>query len=150
MSKPAVSWSVIIAATASRYCTRSRVSPKAALNVITHDNASNIKAKLLLEAANHPITPAADRILSNMGVTVLPDILVNSGGVIVFYFEWTQNLQEFKWEETRVNGELRRIIIQAYKEVVDKVSTDGITRREAAFEIGLQRVAHAIQLRGFI
>ena len=124
--------------------------PAAIDNVITHENASNIKAKLLLEAANHPITPAADEILSDMGVTVLPDILVNSGGVIVSYFEWTQNLQEFRWEETQVNGELQRIITQAYKEVMQKVSADGITHREAAFEIGLQRVAHAVQLRGFI
>lgn len=124
--------------------------PAAIDNVITHENASNIKATLLLEAANHPVTPAADEILSDMGVTVLPDILVNSGGVIVSYFEWTQNLQEFRWEETRVNGELQRIIIQAYKEVAHKVSTDSITHREAAFELGLQRVAHAVQLRGFI
>ena len=124
--------------------------PAAIDNVITHENASNIKATLLLEAANHPVTPAADEILSDMGVTVLPDILVNSGGVIVSYFEWTQNLQEFRWDETRVNGELQRIIIQAYKEVAHKVSTDSITHREAAFELGLQRVAHAVQLRGFI
>jgi glutamate dehydrogenase (NAD(P)+) len=124
--------------------------PAAIDNVITHENASNIKATLLLEAANHPITPAADEILSDMGVTVLPDILVNSGGVIVSYFEWTQNLQEFSWEETRVNGELQRIIIQAYNEVAHKVATDRITHREAAFELGLERVAHAVQLRGFI
>lgn len=124
--------------------------PAAIDNVITHENASNVKATLLLEAANHPVTPAADEILSDMGVTVLPDILVNSGGVIVSYFEWTQNLQEFRWDETRVNGELQRIIIQAYKEVAHKVSTDSITHREAAFELGLQRVAHAVQLRGFI
>ena len=124
--------------------------PAAIDNVITHENASNIKATLLLEAANHPITPAADEILSDMGVRVLPDILVNSGGVIVSYFEWTQNLQEFSWEETRVNGELQRIIIQAYNEVAHKVATDRITHREAAFELGLERVAHAVQLRGFI
>ena len=124
--------------------------PAAIDNVITHENASTIKATLLLEAANHPITPAADEILSDMGVTVLPDILVNSGGVIVSYFEWTQNLQEFSWKETRVNGELQRIIIQAYNEVAHKVATDRITHREAAFELGLERVAHAVQLRGFI
>ena len=124
--------------------------PAAIDDVITHENASNIKAKLLLEAANHPVTPAADEILSDMGVTVLPDILVNSGGVIVSYFEWTQNLQEFSWEESRVNEELHKIIIDAYKEVLNKVSTDSITHRQAAFEIGLQRVAHVVQLRGFV
>ncbi len=124
--------------------------PAAIDDVITHENASNIKAKLLLEAANHPVTPAADEILSDMGVTVLPDILVNSGGVIVSYFEWTQNLQEFSWEESRVNEELHKIIIHAYKEVTNKVATDSITHRQAAFEIGLQRVAHVAQLRGFV
>lgn len=124
--------------------------PAAIDNVITHENAPNIKAKLLLEAANHPTTPEADEILADMGVTVLPDILVNSGGVIVSYFEWTQNLQEFNWEEGRVNEELHRIISQAYKEVSCKASTDRITHRQAAFEISLQRVAHAVQLRGFV
>ncbi len=124
--------------------------PAAIDDVITHENASNIKAKLLLEAANHPVTPAADEILSDMGVTVLPDILVNSGGVIVSYFEWTQNLQEFSWEESRVNEELHKIIIHAYKEVTNKVASDSITHRQAAFEIGLQRVAHVAQLRGFV
>jgi len=124
--------------------------PAAIDNVITHENASNIKAKLLLEAANHPVTPAADEILADMGVTVLPDILVNSGGVIVSYFEWSQNLQEFSWEESRVNEELHKIIIHAYKEVKNKVLTGRITHRQAAFEIGVQRVAHVAQLRGFV
>jgi len=69
--------------------------PAAIDNGITDENAKNIKAQLILEAANHPITPEADRILSEGGVTILPDILVNASGVIVSYFEWTQNLQEF-------------------------------------------------------
>ena len=72
-------------------------------NVITEDNAHRIKAPLIMEAANHPITPEADRILTEGGTTVLPDIMVNAGGVVVSYFEWTQNLQEFHWEESRVN-----------------------------------------------
>lgn len=124
--------------------------PAAIDNVVTDENASNIKAKLLLEAANHPVTPSADEILLDMGVTVLPDILVNSGGVIVSYFEWTQNLQEFNWEENRVNQELHKIISQAHNEVERKSSTDKITHRQAAFEIAVQRVAHAVQLRGFV
>jgi len=124
--------------------------PAAIDNVITHENASNIKAGIVLEAANHPITPGADEILFDMGVTVLPDILVNSGGVIVSYFEWTQNLQEFSWEESRVNEELHKIITRAYREVTNKVLADGITYRQAAIELGVQRVAHAIELRGFV
>ena len=82
--------------------------PAAIDNVITEDNARRIKAPLILEAANHPITPEADRILSEGGITILPDILVNAGGVVVSYFEWTQNLQEFHWEESRVNEELKK------------------------------------------
>jgi len=91
--------------------------PAAIDNVINSDNAANIKAQLVLEAANHPTTPEADRILAERAIEVLPDILVNAGGVIVSYFEWTQNLQEFRWEEQRVNSELYRIIINAYREV---------------------------------
>ncbi len=124
--------------------------PAAVDNVITTDNVDYIKARLVLEAANHPITPEADRILSEGGVTILPDILVNAGGVIVSYFEWTQNIQEFHWEEGRVNEELRKVLLRAYQEVRMRAMNEQITHREASFEIGVQRVARSVELRGFL
>ena len=126
------------------------LAPAAINDVITSQNASDVNARLILEAANHPITPAADEILEDKGVVVLPDILVNAGGVIVSYFEWTQNLQEFRWDETRVNEELHKIITRAYREVLAKVNSEGITHRNAAFELGVARVARAVELRGFV
>ena len=124
--------------------------PAAVDNVITEDNAHDIKAHLILEAANHPITPEADRILNQGGVTILPDILVNAGGVIVSYFEWTQNLQEFRWEESRVNEELKKTILKAYHAVWTRSIKQQITHRQASFDIGVQRVARAVELRGFV
>ena len=124
--------------------------PAAIDNVITARNASKVQAKVVLEAANHPITVEADNILNDRGIVVLPDILVNAGGVTVSYFEWTQNLQEFRWEEDRVKEELRKVIVQAYRAVHEKARADGITYREAAFEIGVGRVAQAVNLRGFV
>ena len=112
--------------------------PAAIDNVITEDNASFIKAPLILEAANHPITPDADRILGDRGITILP------------YFEWTQNLQEFHWEESRVNEELKKTMLKAYREVRARSIDEGITHRQASFEIGVQRVARAVELRGFV
>ena len=124
--------------------------PAAIDKVITAKNSPQVKAKVILEAANHPLTPEADVILQDRGIIVLPDILVNAGGVIVSYFEWTQNLQEFSWEEAQVNQELRKIMARAYQEVHKKVVAEGITYREAAFEIGVARVARAVELRGFV
>tara|TARA_B100000745_G_scaffold278311_1_gene209291 strand:+ start:46 stop:1284 length:1239 start_codon:yes stop_codon:yes gene_type:complete len=124
--------------------------PAAIDNVITEDNATHIKAPLILEAANHPITPDADRILTERGITVLPDILVNAGGVIVSYFEWTQNIQGFHWEENRVNEELRKILIKAYREVRTRVVNERITHRQASFELAVKRVARVVELRGFV
>ena len=124
--------------------------PAAIDNVITEDNASFIKAPLILEAANHPITPAADHILTERGIIVLPDVLVNAGGVIVSYFEWTQNLQQFHWAENTVNDELKKKILRAYHEVRTLSLSYVVTHRVAAFDIGVVRVAHAVSLRGFV
>ena len=87
--------------------------PAAIGNVVTAENAPKLKTKLIVEAANHPLTPEADDILAERGIRVMPDILVNAGGVIVSYFEWTQNLQEFRWEESYVNEELIKIMARA-------------------------------------
>jgi len=118
--------------------------PAAIGNVVTAENAPKLKTKLIVEAANHPLTPEADDILAERG------ILVNAGGVIVSYFEWIQNLQEFRWEESHVNEELIKIMARAYGEVREKAQTEGITHRQAAFHIGVERVARAVELRGFV
>ncbi|MCX8213566.1 MAG: glutamate dehydrogenase [SAR202 cluster bacterium] len=124
--------------------------PAAIDGVIHSGNASKIKARVIVEAANHPLTPEADEIVNDMGIPVLPDILVNAGGVIVSYFEWTQNLYQHQWEEERVIDELNKIMTKAYEDVRDTARRDGITYREAAFDIGVGRVAHVADIRGFI
>ena len=124
--------------------------PAAMENALTEENAGSLPARLVLEAANHPTTPEADRILAERGIPVLPDILVNGGGVTVSYFEWTQNLQQFSWTEEQVNEELHRRIVAAYRAVAAKARETGCTYREAAMEIGVERVARATKLRGFV
>ena len=124
--------------------------PAAIDNVITETNATEVKARLILEAANHPITPGADRILTDNGIVVLPDILVNAGGVIVSYFEWTQNLQEFRWDERQVNEHLKKTLLEAYSTVRETAGSLKITLREASYVIGVERVAQVVELRGFV
>ena len=124
--------------------------PAAIDNVITEDNARYIRAPLILEGANHPTTPEADRILTERGIIILPDILVNAGGVIVSYFEWTQNIQEFHWAEQQVNDELNKTILKAYMDVRTLAKDEGVTHRQASFEIGVKRVARVVELRGFV
>jgi glutamate dehydrogenase/leucine dehydrogenase len=124
--------------------------PAAIDNVITARNAPQVRARVVLEAANHPVTFGADKALNERRIIVLPDILVNAGGVTVSYFEWTQNLQEFRWEEDRVNTELKKVMARAYRAVRERVIAQGINYRQAAFDIGVDRVAQAVNLRGFI
>ena len=124
--------------------------PAAVEGVIHDDNADRIKATVVMEAANHPVTPEGDSILNERGVYVLPDILVNAGGVVGSYFEWTQNLYQHKWDVDEVNAELYKIMQSAYGAVWDVVRREGVTFREAAFLLGVGRVHHAVTLRGFV
>ena len=124
--------------------------PAALGEVITGDNASRIKARTIVEGANHPVTPAADAILARNKVVVLPDILVNAGGVTVSYFEWTQNIQQFRWHLDRVITELETRMVATFNDLMLRVAKDQTTPREAAFDIALERVSRAIRLRGFV
>ncbi|UKI51450.1 MAG: Glu/Leu/Phe/Val dehydrogenase [Clostridium sp.] len=122
--------------------------PAALENQITAENADRIKAKIVIEAANGPTSVEADEILNKKGVKVLPDILSNSGGVIVSYFEWVQNLQNFYWEEDDVNAKLKRQIVSAFNDVFDAREKYDCTFRVAAYIVALNRLVTAKKLRG--
>jgi glutamate dehydrogenase (NAD(P)+) len=124
--------------------------PAALGEVINHTNADAIHARMIIEAANHPVTPVADAILSERGVTIIPDVLANAGGVTVSYFEWTQNIPEFKWTEQRVNEELGRYMRPAYRMVRERARDLETTLRRAAFALGIGEVSEAAHLRGYV
>jgi glutamate dehydrogenase (NAD(P)+) len=125
--------------------------PAAVGDVITVDNAEQIAAKVIVEAANHPVTPMADAILDDRGVPIVPDIMANAGGVTVSYFEWTQNIQQYRWDEVRVNTELRNVMSTIFGDVCGfKERYHRATLREAAFALGVARVARAVRWRGYI
>jgi glutamate dehydrogenase (NAD(P)+) len=115
---------------------------------ITAENAGTVRARILAEAANGPTDPSADPILRENGVTVVPDILCNAGGVIVSYFEWAQNRAALAWTADEVNVRLRRQILAAAAEVQTRAEADGIPPRLAAHAIAVERVAEATRLRG--
>jgi glutamate dehydrogenase (NAD(P)+) len=121
----------------------------AALNgVITEANVGEINTRLVVEGANNPINPHADHILAEKGIPVIPDILANAGGVTVSYFEWTQNLQQFYWEENEIQQKLERVMDKAYAEVSEMAKKRGVNMRQAAFMVAIQRVYDAVLLRG--
>jgi glutamate dehydrogenase (NAD(P)+) len=122
--------------------------PAAIEGQITGRNAANIRARMIIEAANGPTTTAGDAILAERGVYLVPDILANAGGVIVSYFEWVQDLQSFFWEETEVNERLKRLLSRAFVEVTEVAKNRNLRLREAAYVVALQRVGEAIRLRG--
>jgi glutamate dehydrogenase (NAD(P)+) len=123
--------------------------PAALGGVIDRDtNAKTIDCKVVVEAANSPTTPIADKILQQRGIPVLPDFLVNAGGVVVSYFEWVQNLQQHPWSLEQVNTELRQKMTVAYNSVRDIVKQKQVPWRTAAYVIALARVAEAERLRG--
>lgn len=124
--------------------------PAAIGEVITEANAEDVKARVVVEAANHPVTPEGDRILAQRGIVAIPDIVANAGGVTVSYFEWTQNIQQFRWSLERVNAELETRMVSVFGELMARAGADGTRLREAAFDIALERVGKAIRLRGFV
>jgi glutamate dehydrogenase (NAD(P)+) len=122
--------------------------PAALGNVITRDNASEIRARLVIEGANGPTHPEADDLLERRGILVVPDILANAGGVTVSYFEWVQNLQHLTWDEERVNAELERTMKESYDRVAQISRSRKVSLRTAAFILAIGRVGKATVLRG--
>ncbi|MDQ3656534.1 MAG: glutamate dehydrogenase, partial [Chloroflexota bacterium] len=122
--------------------------PAALEGQITRRNANSIKARLIAEAANGPTTPAADAILYDRGVLVLPDIFANAGGVTVSYFEWVQALQAFPWSEEQVNERLRDIMQRSYVAVLETSKKYGVHMRTAALVRAIERVANFSRMRG--
>ncbi|MBI4508870.1 MAG: Glu/Leu/Phe/Val dehydrogenase [Deltaproteobacteria bacterium] len=121
--------------------------PAALGGVITEKTAPKIRARLVAEGANNPCTKQGDEILRDRGITVIPDILCNAGGVTVSYFEWVQNLQQYRWTEERVNEELGLVLKKAFLDVHEQATRHNIPHRAAAWVLAIQRVAEATRLR---
>jgi glutamate dehydrogenase (NAD(P)+) len=124
------------------------LAPAALEQVVTEENADRVQAKLVLECANGPVTPAADRILEANGVFVIPDVLANAGGVVVSYFEWVQGLQEYFWKEDEVNARLNEIVARAFDETWSVREDRNVSMRLGAYGLAVQRVAEATVTRG--
>jgi glutamate dehydrogenase (NAD(P)+) len=125
------------------------LAPAALEESIREDNADRVRGNLVLELANHPTTPAADHVLHDRGVWVIPDILGSAGGVTVSYLEWVQNLQRERWAEDRVNDRLQELMEAATDLVLERADERAISHRAAAYEIAVQRVADAGRARGW-
>jgi glutamate dehydrogenase (NAD(P)+) len=124
------------------------LAPCALEQVITTQNADRVRASIVCEGANGPVTPSADAILEDRGVLILPDVLANAGGVVVSYFEWVQGLQEYFWKESEVNAKLNDIISRAFEETWETAQARGVPMRVAAYGLAVQRVAEATITRG--
>ena len=124
------------------------LAPCALEQVISESNADRVKARIVVEGANGPVTPVADEILEQNGVLILPDILANAGGVIVSYFEWVQGLQEYFWKEDEVNAKLNDIVTRAFNETWALHESKGVPMRLASYGLAVQRVAEATVTRG--
>ena len=125
---------------------------RTAVEVITSDNVEDVRADIVVEAANNPVTPMADAALTDRGVLVVPDILANAGGVTVSYFEWVQNHQNIAWEEDEVNRRLEKKMVVAYSKCRDFLEANESceSMRDAAFALAVDRVVEAASLRGYL
>jgi glutamate dehydrogenase (NAD(P)+) len=115
---------------------------------ITKENAGRLRCRILAEGANGPTTLEADAVLKEKGIFLIPDILANAGGVVVSYFEWVQDLQNFFWTEEEVNQKLRDLLVRAFREVLRMSQEEKVDMRLAALMIGIDRVARAMLWRG--
>jgi glutamate dehydrogenase/leucine dehydrogenase len=122
--------------------------PAASGSVVTEENAGRIRAKIIAEGANAPLTPPADEILNDRKVFIIPDILCNAGGVTVSYFEWVQDEQHLFWEAQDIYNRLERVMKTAFREVLNIHLEKNVPMRIAANILGIGRVAEAVQLRG--
>jgi glutamate dehydrogenase (NAD(P)+) len=122
--------------------------PAALEGALNRSNAAQVRAKLILEGANAPTDPEADEQFEKRGIIVVPDILANAGGVTVSYFEWVQNIQQFTWEEERVNAELEKVMRESYERVAHIAKTRRVPLRTAAYVVAIGRVGKATMLRG--
>jgi glutamate dehydrogenase (NAD(P)+) len=124
--------------------------PAALGQVLTGANAGDVSARVVIEGANYPTTPDGDHVLADRGVVVIPDILANAGGVTGSYFEWTMNIQQFTWKLSRFNDELRDRMQQAYRRTQRFAEAHDCSLRQAAYAIGVQRVADTSRMRGYV
>jgi glutamate dehydrogenase (NAD(P)+) len=115
--------------------------------VLKARNAARVNAKLVIEGADLAITPAADRILEDRGITVIPDLLANAGGVTASYFEWAENLQQVVWTEEHANRQLEVFLTRAYQNVIKRAKEGDVSLRTAAYSLGIERVARSEKLR---
>jgi glutamate dehydrogenase/leucine dehydrogenase len=122
--------------------------PAAMEGQITRYNANNIKAKAIVEGANGPTTPEADKILGERGIFLIPDILANSGGVVISYFEWVQDLQFYFWKESEVNERLKEIMTNIFNSILSLSKAKQLDMRTAAWMLGIKRIAEAQKIRG--
>ena len=126
------------------------IIPAAVENQITIENAHNIKASIVVEAANGPTTMEATKILTERGILIVPDVLASAGGVTVSYFEWVQNNQGFYWTEEEIDKRLHEIMIKAFNNIYDTAQTRNVDMRLAAYMVGVRKMAEASRFRGWV
>jgi glutamate dehydrogenase len=124
--------------------------PAAIENQITEENANNIKASIVVEAANGPTTLEATEILTNRGILLVPDVLASAGGVTVSYFEWVQNNQGYYWSEEEVEEKLEKVMVKSFNSIYNTAQTRRVDMRLAAYMVGVRKMAEASRFRGWI